>query len=53
MSGLLEKHDNNKHYSLLQHNFDDKENKQFNTIDTWTQCYKTFYVHNLQMFVIG
>jgi hypothetical protein len=23
------------------------------TTSTWAQCYKTFYVHNLRMFVIA
>jgi hypothetical protein len=22
-------------------------------IDTWAQCYKTFYVHNLRIFVLS
>jgi hypothetical protein len=27
--------------------------KVFYNIDTWGQCYKSFYVRNLQMFAIG
>ncbi len=29
------------------------EEKMCYGIDTWAQCYKTFYGRNLQMFVMG
>jgi hypothetical protein len=39
-----------KHSSLFASISD--EEKQFYNIDTWGQCYKTFYVRNLLMFEI-
>jgi hypothetical protein len=33
-----------KHSSLLCHTVSDEE-RQFDEIDTWCQCYKTFFLH--------
>jgi hypothetical protein len=41
-----------KHSSLLSLNVNNVA-KMFCSNDPWPQCYKTFYCHNLRMFVIS
>jgi hypothetical protein len=43
---------NSKHSSLFCHGICDKENKLKNNASSG-QCYKTFYVRNLQIFEIN
>jgi hypothetical protein len=41
-----------KHSSLFSAGFSDEEKGSF-YVDTWAQCYKTFFVRKLWIFVIS
>ncbi len=49
---MLERPAREKHSSLLQ-KFINYVRKKFYNIDAWGQCYKTLFVPDLRIFVLG